>query len=326
MRAVRFHQYGDPSVLRLENVVEPTPKATELLIRVQASSLNSADIGVRRGLQRLIPPQHLPHIPGYDMSGVVTACGPAVTAFVPGDHVFALVGLQGGAQAEYVCVEQSKAARVPHSISLTSAAAVPLAGLTALQALRGKAHLQPRHRVLITGAAGGVGSFAVQLAKLFGCHVTAVCREAQRDLVLGLGADSVIDYTAHDFTMCGEQWDTVLDAACAYAFPRVRRILTQTGVMVAPLHSPKSLLHSFIRIGAGPRYSFLITQARGQDLALLTTLIDQGRMQPLIDRIFPLEHIQDAHRYMEGENAHGKVIIELRQDQPKEDVASKPLL
>ncbi len=152
MRAVRFHTYGDPSVLRVEDVPQPQPKRDEVLIRVHASSLNNADVGARSGLSRIIHSRHMPMIPGYDVAGEVVACGPSVTAFVPGDRVFALTGLRAGGQADYCALPQHQFARAPRQISLVEAAAVPLAGLTALQALRGKAHLQAGQRVLINGA------------------------------------------------------------------------------------------------------------------------------------------------------------------------------
>jgi NADPH:quinone reductase-like Zn-dependent oxidoreductase len=313
MRAARFHKYGDPTVLKVEEVAQPVPANDELLIRVHASSLNPADLGARRGQLRLVHARHLPHIPGYDVAGEVAACGPAATAFVPGERVFALVGLAGGAQAEYVCVNQAKVARAPQHLSLADAAVVPLAGLTALQALRGKAHLQPGQRVLVNGAAGGVGSFAVQLAKVFDCHVTAVCRGTQAQMVTALGADAVIDYTHEDFAARRQSWDVVFDAAGNRTFRDIRRVLTAQGVMVTTRPSPRDLLTASLqRRGAGPRYRFLITRASGQDLALLAHLVDQGRVRPVVDRAFALDHIEDAHRYFEQGQARGKVVVQIQ--------------
>lgn len=312
MRAVRFHAYGDPSVLRVEDVPQPQPKRDEVLIRVHASSLNNADVGARSGFSRIIHARRMPMIPGYDIAGEVVACGPTVTAFVPGDRVFALTGLSAGGQAEYICVTQSKLARTPQHISLTEAAAVPLAGLTALQALRGKAHLQRGQRVLVTGAAGGVGSFGVQIAKALGCTVTAVCRGSKRDAVTAIGADEVIDYQQEDFTQRPQRWDVVFDAAGTWSFRDVWRVLAPNGVMVAPRGVPGDLLPAALgAAGIGPRYTFLITQSSGQDLALLANLIDQGKINPLVDRAFSIDQIQDAHRYFEEGKTRGKVVVEI---------------
>lgn len=312
MRAVRFHTYGDPSVLRVEDVPQPQPKRDEVLVRVHASSLNNADMGARSGLTRIIHGRHRDNIPGYDVAGEVVACGPTVTAFVPGDRVFALTGLRAGGQAEYIALRQHQWARAPQQISLVDAAAVPLAGLTALQALRGKAHLQAGQRVLITGATGGVGSFAVQIAKALGCTVTAVCSGAKRDVVEALGVDEVIDYTQTDFTTCPQHWDVVFDAAGNRSFRDVWRVLTPNGVMVTPRGIPNNVLPAVLgAVGIGPRYSFLITQAKGQDLALLANLIDEGKIKPVVDRVFPMEEIADAHRYFEAGKTRGKVVVEI---------------
>ncbi len=312
MRAVRFHTYGDPSVLRVEDVPQPQPTRDEVLIRVHASSLNNADMGARSGFSRFIHSRHMPMIPGYDVAGEVVGCGPSVTAFVPGDRVFALTGLSASGQAEYVCIAQSKLARAPQGISLAAAAAVPLAGLTALQALRGKAHAQAEQRVLINGAAGGVGSFGVQIAKALGCTVTAVCSGAKRDVVAAIGADEVIDYKQTDFTTGFQRWDVVFDAAGNRSFRDVWRVLTPNGAMVAARGMPESLLPAVLgAVGIGPRYTFLITKASGQDLALLANLIDEGKIKPLVDRMFPMDQIQNAHRYFEAGKTRGKVVVEI---------------
>lgn len=315
MRAARFHRYGDPSVLQIEQLATPRPGPNELLVRVYASSLNPADLGARSGLMRLIHARHLPHVPGYDMAGVVEACGAAVTAFLPGERVYALVGLGGGAQADYVCVDQSKVAVAPERLSLSDAAAVPLGGLTALQGLRAHGRLQPGQRLLVNGASGGVGSFAVQLGKLLGCYVSAVCRGDKAAAVLALGADEVIDYSAEDFTQRPQTWNVVFDAAGNRELREVQRVLAAGGAMTTTRPSPTALLAGAVgRLGSGPRYRWFITQASGHDLALLTRLIDKHGLHPLVDRTFALEEIQAAHRYLESGEARGKVVVEVAQE------------
>lgn len=312
MRAIRFHTFGAPSVLRIEEVARPVPRDDEVLIRVAATSINNADLGARQGHTRLIHARRMPMIPGYDIAGEVVACGAAVTAFLPGERVFALVGLGAGGGAEYICVQQRKLARAPERISLSEAAAVPLAGLTALQGLRGKGRARAGQRVLIIGAAGGVGTFAVQLAKLLGCHVTAVCRTSSMELVAELGADQVIDYTQQDYTGGDERWDLVFDAAGAQEFESMRRVLGTHGLMVGMRASPSSMLAAVqTRWTGGPRFTFFITRANGHDLTLLSRLIDQGRLRPVVDRTFPLEQVADAHRYAESRGVRGKVVIQI---------------
>jgi NADPH:quinone reductase-like Zn-dependent oxidoreductase len=226
--------------------------------------------------------------------------------------VYALVGLHGGSHAEFISVDQAKLARAPQTLSLADAGAVPLAGLTALQALRGKARLQRGQRVVINGASGGIGSFAIQIAKLLGCHVTAVCRTENHELVRSLGADTTIDYKVDDFTSRNEHWDVVFDVAGSHDFRDVRRVLTPRGVMVTPRPAPRELLNTALSaLRSGPRCTFLITRARGHDLALLTALIDQGKLKPVVDRRFQLDELPEAHRYFESHKVRGKVVVQV---------------
>lgn len=312
MRAVRFHRFGDPSVLQIDEIAPPTPAPTEVLIRVYASSLNAADSGARRGFGRGIHVRSLPHVPGYDVAGEVVACGAAVTTVVPGDRVFALIGLHGGGQAEYATLHQDQLAIMPERLRWDEAAAVPLAGLTALQALRAKAQIKKGQRVLITGAGGGVGTFAVQLARYYGCHVTAVCRAAQHTVVRSLGANELIDYTQENWTYRRERWDAIFDAAGTYAFWDMQRVLAPDGVVVATRPAPVSVIAGTVRrIFSEQRYRFLITRSRGQDLALLARLIDRGHIQPVVDRVFAMDDIQAAHAYNEQQRSAGKIIVQV---------------
>lgn len=312
MRAVRFHRYGDPSVLRIEELAVPQPKQGEVRVRVVGSSLNSADINGRQGKGRPIHAGTLPHTPGYDIAGEIDMCGPGVSAFMVGERVYGLTGLHAGGQAEYVCIATDRIARTPTSIELTAAAAVPLAGMTALQGLRRKANVQAGQRLLVNGAAGGVGSFAVQLGKLFGCHVTAVCRTSKAAAIRELGADDVIDFSREDFAKRPQTWDVVFDAAGNRSLRDVQAVLAPGGIMVATRPTPTSFVVSALGFGMPrPHFSFVITQASGQDMALLTHLIDIGQLRPLLDRTFPLDDIQAAHRYYEQGGVVGKVLVQV---------------
>lgn len=311
MKAARFHQYGDADVLQIDEVARPEPKRYQVRIRVSASSLNAGDIGGRQGNGRPVHAGRLPHIPGYDVAGTVDVCGPSVTAFVPGDTVYALTGLGAGGQAEYICLPQDRVGSAPTAISLVEAASVPLAGLTALQGLYGKASVQPGQRLLIVGAAGGVGTFAVQLGKLAGCHVTAVCRATKAADIRALGADATIDHTIEDFSQRNEHWDAIFDASGQVQFTHATRVLTPKGVMVATRPDPQSLLISKLP-GSTQRYTFIITQARGHDLTLLSRLIDRGKLHPLIDRTFPLADVRAANRYYEAGTMRGKIVVTIQ--------------
>jgi NADPH:quinone reductase len=312
MRAARFHAYGPPEVLRVEEVRQPVARHDEILVRVHASSINNADIGGRQGSFRMVHARHLPHTPGYDLAGEVIGCGPDVTAFLPGDRVLAMLGLSAGGQAEYATVGQTQAARLPDAVAFPEAAAIPLAGLTALQGLRRYGNIKPGDRVLINGAAGGVGSFAVQIAKLVGCHVTATCRRERFDYVAQLGADELVDYREEHPAARGQIWDVVLDAAGNLDFETIRRSVTEVGVVVAARTTPKLMLETVrTRLVRGPRYTFFITKASGHDLGFLASLVAQGRLRPPIDRLFSLDEIEAANRYYESGASRGKIVIQI---------------
>jgi NADPH:quinone reductase-like Zn-dependent oxidoreductase len=315
VRALRLARTGDPSVLQVDEVPAPRPPVgDELLVGVRASSVNGTDLGLRRGELRVATWGRLPFVPGFDLAGVVLACGPQVTAFAPGDRVMALLGHGGGAAAEQVLLRQSRAARVPAGLTDEQAAALPLAGLTALQALYGSGGLRGRPRparVLVLGAAGGIGAYGVQLARLAGAHVTATARAVQQDFVRSLGADEVLDHRTPDVTTLGQRWDVVLDSPGRYRLDQLRPTLSDDGVVVSTrplsLDALRGLAPQRLR-PAGPRLAAVMTQARSQDLAYLGALADSGQLVVPLDSVFPLERAPDAHRRAEGDAA-GKVVL-----------------
>lgn len=258
----------------------------------------------------------MPFTPGFDLAGTVLACGAAVTAFSPGDRVMALLGHGGGAQAERVVLRQTRAARVPAGCSLSEAAALPLAALTALQALHAKAHLParpPGSRVLVVGACGGIGSYAVQLAKLAGAHVTAVASGPKLPYAAELGADDLIDRREHDATRLGEHWDVILDTPGRLTLAHARAALASGGVLVSTRPLSRDALQSLaprLFRRAGVRFAAVMTQARSQGLTHLAALVDTGRLRPTLQRAFPAIRAVAAHQHAEGP-ATGKVVIHL---------------
>ncbi|WP_420593756.1 NADP-dependent oxidoreductase [Deinococcus sp.] len=315
MRAARFHSFGASTVLQVEEVPWPAPQRDEVLIRVHASSINGTDLQFRGGQLGPLLASQLPFTPGFDVAGEVVGGGPSVTAFAPGERVYALLGHRGGGAAEYVAVRQSRIGPAPHSVSLVEAAAVPLSGLTALQALRGEGHLKAGQRVLIYGASGGIGAFAVQLAKILGAHVTGVARAEKLEFVRQLGADVVLATGEVSWDAAppyAQPYDLIFDTPAALHFDEVRQALSGQGVLVSSRGLPTSPgdVAALLR-RRGPRFANVRTAERGLDLAYLSRLIEAGQLKIPVDRIFPISDIRGAHTYAEGPEVRGKVVVSL---------------
>ncbi|WP_448619411.1 NADP-dependent oxidoreductase [Geodermatophilus sp. URMC 65] len=313
MRAVRLVRAGGSVVPRVVEVPAPAaPTGTQVLVRVAASSVNGSDLGLLRGgrLFRALGGSRV--APGFDVAGEVVARGPAVTGFDIGDRVMALIGHTGGGMAELVLLPQHRVARAPRTIDLVPAAGIPLAGLTALQALHGRAALQARTdpRVLVVGAAGGIGAYAVQLARLAGASVTAVADPARADFLRDLGADVVLDRHRDDVLAGSRQWDVVLDAPGALRFAAVRPALTHDGVLVStrPL-SPDTVRG--LRPGHGPRVTAVATRRSPIDLAHLAHLVDTSRLRVPLDRVVALQDVATAFEHAGSGRLCGKVVVSL---------------
>jgi NADPH:quinone reductase-like Zn-dependent oxidoreductase len=323
MKAIVSERYGSPDTLELREIAAPSIDADDVLVRVRAGSLNPVDWHLLRGepaFLRLMFGLRRPRrtVPGLDVAGVVEHVGAAVTRFRPGDDVF---GSCGGGFAELARGKEGDFAAKPSGMSFEQAAAVPIAGCTALQGLRDHGRLQRGQRVLVNGAAGGVGTFAVQLAKHFGGEVTAVCRTANIDLVRSLGADHVVDYTIEDFAEGSAHYDLILNIAGNRSLADLRRALTPRGTLVligtgagrsngggiGALARPVAAL-VLTRLGAQRLVSF-IAKVRAADLAALAELTETGKLTSVIDRVYPLHEVPDAIRYLEDGHARGKVVI-----------------
>ncbi|MBO3736841.1 NAD(P)-dependent alcohol dehydrogenase [Actinoplanes flavus] len=327
MRAMVQDRYGE--TLRMAEVAAPVPGDDEILVRVRAASLNARDWHVMRGdpyVARLMSPifgRRGPAAPirGSDVAGVVTAVGRSVTRFAPGDEVFGDVSAHDGGFAELVCVPESLAQRRPANLSFEEAATLPLAGQTALLAVRDVAPVRPGHRVLVNGASGGVGTFAVQLARAYGAEVTGVCSTRNADLVSALGAE-VVDYTREDFTRSGHRYDIVLDLAASRPLRALRRAVAPGGTLVLggggnarpgrpSLIGPVGLTVAGQTVGRLGRTRVVQLNARSDPamLATLRELAEEKTIVPVIDRAYPFEQTTEALRYLMVEHARAKVVV-----------------
>jgi len=324
MRAVGFRRYGAPEILETLEVQRPEPGPGAVLIRVAAAGVNPADWALRAGRLRPFVRLELPFVSGSDVAGVVEAAGAGVTKFGPGEAVYAMTPTTtGGAYAEYVTVAADNAARVPPMLSLGEAATVPLVALTALQALRDKAELAAGDHVLINGASGGVGSFAVQIGKAMGAQVTATCSGRNVELVRGLGADEVIDYTRDDITPGMQRYDVVFGAVSSLPFLCWRRALRPGGkiVTVNPLFENR-VLRRLVSVISRVRLEGVLVKPSGADLETIGAWIYAGKVRPVIDHSYPLHDAAAAHRYSESRRVRGKLVLVVDEQLARRDAGS----
>jgi NADPH:quinone reductase-like Zn-dependent oxidoreductase len=320
VKAAVYHRFGSPDVLELQDVDQPALTDDGVLVRVHASSVNPAEwyavTGrpyVARPAMGLLRPKDA--VLGADFAGTVEAVGSAVTDLRPGDAVFG--GSSSGAFAEYVCVRKAVVPK-PANLTFEQAAVVPTAAVTALQGLRDKGRIRPGQKVLVNGASGGVGTFAVQLAKAFGAEVTGVCSTSKVDLVRSLGADHVIDYTREDFTRSGQRYDLLLDVAGSRSWPECRRVLNHKATLVlvggpktnrwlGPLGHIASVRLASLR--ASQKVVFFVAKFNREDFVVLRELLEAGKVTPVIDRQHALSELPEALRYLGEGHARGKVVI-----------------
>src|SRR5271168_95487 len=327
MKAIVYRDYGPPDVLKCEDIEKPVPKNNEVLIKARAASVNPLDWKLMKGgpfILRILLGLGKSKIkrPGVDVAGQVEAVGTTVTRLKPGDDVF---GTCLGAFAEYATSEsvfgmRSALVMKPDNVTFEQAASAPVAGLTALQGLRDKGRIQPGQKVLINGAAGGVGTFAVQIARSFGADVTGVCSTRNVDLVRSIGADRVIDYTQEDFTKSGQRYDLFFDCIGNHSLSACRRVLNPKGIyipvggsagrwMIGPLGR---LIGALVLSQLGnQKMVFFIAKMNQEDLTILGGLMETGKVTPVIDRHYGLSEVPEALRYLEEGHARGKVVITL---------------
>jgi NADPH:quinone reductase-like Zn-dependent oxidoreductase len=325
MKAMVYTHYGSPDVLQLKEVEKPEPQDDEVLVKVHAASANAYDLHFLKAdpfFLRLmgggfLKPIH--PILGADIAGQVEAVGRNVKQFQPGDEVFGLARHACGGFAEYVCAPETALELKSVHSSFEEAAAVPMAGLTALQGLRDYGQIRPGQKVLVHGASGGVGTFAVQIARSFGAEVTAVCSSRQVDTARSLGADHIIDYTREDFTQNEQQYDLIFAANGNHSIFAYQRALSPSGTFVMAGGSMAQLFQTML-LGpwlsktGGKRMSTMLAKPSQSDLGLISELLEAGKVKPVIDRCFPLHDTADALRYLDEGHARGKVIITVEQD------------
>jgi NADPH:quinone reductase-like Zn-dependent oxidoreductase len=328
MKAIVYHNYGSPDVLHYEEIEKPIAADNEVLVEVRAASINALDKAAMRAPLFIRPmigggmraPRHT--VLGADIAGRVEAVGKLVTQFKPGDEVFGTTELFGkkrlGGFAEYTCALADKLALKPSNASFEAAASLPIAAVTALQGLRNKGQIRPGQKVLIDGASGGVGTFAVQIAKSFGAEVTAVCSTRNVETARSIGADHVIDYTREDFARSGLRYDLILAANAHHSIFEYRRALTHRGIFVMAGGGIAQMLQGLLLapmlslVGSRKMCSFL-AKMNSEDMAFLANLLETGKVVPVIDRVYPLCEVAEAMRYLEEVHAQGKVVITIGQ-------------
>ncbi|MBE2223249.1 MAG: NAD(P)-dependent alcohol dehydrogenase [Anaerolineae bacterium] len=323
MKAFVFEEYGSPDVLAIKEVAKPTPKDDEVLIKVQATAVNPldwhrlrADPFLVRFSEGLSKPKN--SFIGADIAGVVETVGKNVTQFQPGDAVYGEIG--SGGLAEYACAAEKVIAPKPDNISFVEAAAVPVAAFTALQSLRDHGQLQAGQTVLINGASGGIGTYAVQIAKAMGAEVTAVCSTRNLDLVQSIGADHVIDYTQADLAQCGQQFDLILDNVGNLSVAAYKRLLKDGGTAVVAGFTTMGRMFQVMVVGGisskfgSKKIGSMLAQPNQADLLALNALLESGQVKSVIDRCYPFTEAAEAIRYLENGRARGKVVVTMTQD------------
>ena len=306
MKAIRIHEFGGPEVLRVEDLAAPEPGPGEVLIRVRASSVNPVDYKIRNG--GYLPPERLPLTLGRDVAGVVDKVGPGVADYAPGSAVYAMLAPEQGGYAEFVTAKAEHCAPMPGRLDFVQAAAVPLAALTAWQGLFDHGGLESGQTVLIHGAAGGVGHFAVQFCRVRGCFVHVTASPEDRDFLRALGADEVIDYHAERFEDRVRKVDLVFDLVAGETQDRSFAVLKEGGALISTLKEPDQQKAARMHLRAAKHY---MAQPNGAELAEIGKLIDMGLVMPQVTRVFPLEQAAQAEKTLETEHVRGKIVLQV---------------
>lgn len=312
MKAIYFNAYGDRDQMVYGDLTDPVPEAGEVLIKVAAASVNPVDWKVREGRLKMFSGRKFPLIPGSELSGTIVSTGSKVKDFSKGDRVFAGLSHKGGAYAEYVTADQSKVITIPDELPFIEGSTLAVAGMTAMQAFAMHYKVKPGDEVLVNGASGGVGTYAVQIAKVLGARVTAVCSEKNARLVQELGADEVIDYNREDFRNRKEAFDVILDAAANTFFPESRGCLKKGGMLIKLNLSVNLIIKGFLSLLFSSRkLKVILVKNRKEDLQWLISHILSGQIRVVVDREYPLADAREAHAYSESGRARGKLVLKV---------------
>jgi NADPH:quinone reductase-like Zn-dependent oxidoreductase len=314
MKAAVIQQYGGPEVIKIVEMPRPVPGPGELLIKIYATSINPVDWKIRKGNLKMMLSKKFPKILGIEFAGIIEEIGDDVTDFKKGQRVFAGKGYEGGGYAEYNVAEASRTVVIPDNISFEEASTMAVAGMTALQGLRNKGKIKPGMDVIVNGASGGVGTYAVQIAKVLGANVTAVCSAKNFDMMKKLGVDTVIDYKTTNFTRLPKKYNIIFDAVGYRTFWQTVRVLKKKGIYVNISPSIPLYITSLItRLNPGKKSKGFMLRPDMNDLKEVMQMISDRKIRVVIDKVFPFEKLSDAHAYSESERAKGKIVISINQ-------------
>ena len=322
MKAVLFRKFGGPEVLELTELPEPAVKDDEVLIKVHATTVNPIDWLIRDGGAKAFVKNKLPTIPGCDLAGRVVKAGNGVKRFAVGDEVFAMMPQDWGAHAELVPLAEKLVVKKPAALKMEEAAALCTAGLTALNGLRKGGQVKAGERVLVNGASSAVGMAAVQIAKAFGANVTAVCSAASFELVKGLGADHLIDYKSTDFTTLDDQYDVVFDCVGSKPYTVCKRVLKGRRIHATTMPGLRTLIRQFLNPLFGVKVFALLTNGDGEQLEIIKSLAEGGKLKTVIDRVLPIEEVASAQEYSKTGRAKGKIVLTFPVGGPSKPVQS----
>ncbi len=304
MKAVLINKYGHNNVVEIKDVLQPKPGPSEVLIRVRAAGVNPVDWKIREGMMRTVLGEAFPMVLGRECAGEIAETGTSVKRFKKGDHIIAITDIRRlGSFAEYAVAPEQTVYFKPDNISFEEAASIPIAGLTALRSLRDAGEMRAGKKVLVIGAAGGVGHFAVQIAKVLGAEVTAVCRGANADFVKGLGADEVIDYTREDFTKGSKRYDIIFDAVAKRTFEECKGVLTPNGIYI------RTLPNEGATEDGGKKAKNVPGGPTPEDMDWMKARIEERRIRVAIDKVYPLDQAREALAYSETEKVRGKIVL-----------------
>lgn len=328
MKAVIIRKFGEPEVLEfVNNYPEPDIFNNQVLVKVNAASVNPLDYRIRKGDLRLITGSNFPIILGNDICGTIVKCGSEVRNLKVGDQVYGMVDsnkkfafsgfAKSGSYAEYCVTREDTLSLKPSSLSWEEAASIPLCCLTAYQALVDKAQIKTGDKVLINGASGGVGIFAIQIAKAFGANVTAVCSEKNSDFVKGFGVETVIDYKGNDISKLNDKFEVVYDVAASRSYFQIKNVLKKNGVFISNIANPINILWTILlpllRIfGLRKRNTFAWVKPSGKKLSIITKMFEDEKIKPFVDKVYSLDKVADAHRYLESGRVRGKIVIKVQ--------------